>query len=404
MSDKLVDEELLKFALSDGMIDLNTIRQKFEMNEREKYLKRHNSKIWQGKDGKWYTYVPDFERDRRLIKRSDRKELEDEIIKSYKADENNPTVTELFYEWIDRKEKYQEIQRQTYDRYIRDFKRFYDDTTFANRRVRNIQEDDLEDFILNTIVGHKLSSKAYSNLRIITRGMFAYAKKRKYTELSAKIFFTEIEISKRMFKNRKKSDAENVFTQDEIDKLVEVLNRKDTLTNLGVLFAVYTGMRSGEIVALKWEDVHKEYIHVNRRQIMYDAPNGGLVYEIADSTKTDAGTRDVVVISELTAVIKKLRSINPFTQYVFEKDGNPIIAHSLLTNLYRACDEVGIPRRGMHSLRKTYGTRLINGGVDEAVIINQMGHTNINTTKSYYYYNDKNRGEILNMLEKALSV
>lgn len=404
MSDKSFDDTLLKFALSNGIIDMDDVRKKFEMNEREKYLKRHNSKIWQGKDGKWYTYVPDFEKDRRLIKRSDRKELEDEIIKSYKADENNPTLTELFYEWIDRKVKYQEIQRQTYDRYIRDFKRFYGDTAFSNRRVRNIEEDDLEDFILDTIVEKKLSSKAYSNMRIITRGMLSYAKKRKYTDLSAKVFFTEIEISKKIFKNKKKSDEENVFTQDEIDKLVGYLSQKDTLTNLGVLFAVYTGMRSGEIAALKWEDVHKEFIHVNRRQIVYDAPDGGLVYEIADSTKTDAGTRDVVVVNELKTVIKKLRGINPFTQYVFEKDGAPIIAHSMLTNLYRACDEVGIPRRGMHSLRKTYGTRLINAGVDEAVIINQMGHTNINTTKSYYYYNDKSRGEILNMVEKALSV
>lgn len=57
----------------------------------------------------------------------------------------------------------------------------------------------------------------------------------------------------------------------------------------------------------------------------------------------------------------------------------------------------------MHVLRKTFATRLINAGIDEAVIINQMGHTEIETTKQYYYYNDKSISQIAEKINNAIN-
>lgn len=80
--------------------------------------------------------------------------------------------------------------------------------------------------------------------------------------------------------------------------------------------------------------------------------------------------------------------MNPFTEYVFAKDGEAMKKCVLSSGLRRMCGKAGIPRRGMHVLRKRYATRLLNANVDEAVITNQMGHTDITTTKGYYC-NDK---------------
>ena len=71
--------------------------------------------------------------------------------------------------------------------------------------------------------------------------------------------------------------------------------------------------------------------------------------------------------------------------------------------LYRACEKVNIPKRSMHVLRKTYATRLINAGVDEAIIINQMGHSEFATTKSYYYYNDKLINQVAEKIQQAIN-
>ena len=58
----LTDKEMLKFAVENGMIDIDTIQKQIEMNERKKYLEMHKSKIWQSTDGKWYTFLPDLKK------------------------------------------------------------------------------------------------------------------------------------------------------------------------------------------------------------------------------------------------------------------------------------------------------------------------------------------------------
>lgn len=116
-----------------------------------------------------------------------------------------------------------------------------------------------------------------------------------------------------------------------------------------------------------------------------------------------AGVRKIVIVDRLKTIIKQLRLINPFTEYVFEKNNKPITKHVLDMCLYRACEKINIQKRGMHVLRKTYATRLINSNVDEAVIINQMGHTDISTTKNYYYYNDKTLDSIAYIIGRVIN-
>ena len=51
--------EILQFIIKSGMLDLHDVQDSMEAMKREELLKKHQYKIWQGKDGKWYTYLPD---------------------------------------------------------------------------------------------------------------------------------------------------------------------------------------------------------------------------------------------------------------------------------------------------------------------------------------------------------
>ena len=192
-------DELLKFALENGMINLGTIQEKMEMNERKKYLNMHPYSVWEGKDGKWYTYLPDDEKGRKLIKLATKKSIEDFIVKYYKQAEDEPNVKHVFYEWLEKKLKYGEIQKQTYDRYINDFEKYFIPKPIAVSKIRYVTENQIEDFIMETIVENNLTAKAWGKVRIIIRGMFAYAKKRKYTQLNITMFLSELDISKKVF-------------------------------------------------------------------------------------------------------------------------------------------------------------------------------------------------------------
>ena len=398
----LSDGELLKYALENGIIDRNTIQMQIEMDKRKEYLEMHNSKIWQSTDSKWYTYLPDLkkEKGKRLVKRKTKEEIEDIIVEYYKAHGIPQTIEKTFYEWLDKKVKFGEISQQTVNRYTVDFKKYFLD--FKNKDISLVTEDFLENFILDCIRNYNLKSKAWSNLRTILRGMFLFAKKKGYTNVSIVTFLSELDLSKKIFNHEKKADENVIYTQKEVDSIVSKISDYKNINDMAILFAIYTGMRVGEIVALKWQDINENYIHVNRTQIRYKDANGKIIHEIRDTPKTESSIRDVVIVDALRPVIKALKRRNPFTEYVFDKNGECIHIHSVCTRLYSLCDFFGFPRKGMHALRRYYATKLINAGVEEMIIISQMGHTDIKTTRNHYYKNNSEQEYIFDRISSAI--
>ena len=214
---------------------------------------------------------------------------------------------------------------------------------------------------------------------------------------------SELELSKKIFTRKEVGEFDEVFTEKELEKLIAYLKSKPNMNHLGILMAAYTGMRVGEIAGLKQEDIFDDYIYVHRTQIRYKDENGIEVYDVRDCPKTEAGVRKVVITDALAPIIKQLRIKSFGNEFLFYEKGKLKSIHCFTMALYAACDKVGIPRRSMHVLRKTYATRLINAGVDEAIIINLMGHTEIETTRNYYYYNDKLMPQIKERVNQAIN-
>ena len=189
------ENEYLQAAIASGMIDITTIQLQIEMAEREKYLENH--KIWQGKNRFWYTKL-DKDGKTVLIKKTKKEAIEKEIIQYEKEREKNPTVRDVFYEFINLKLRYKDISKPTYDRYTRDYEKYIKGKKIERMRFRLLTEEYLETFIRETIADNNLTAKAYSNLKTIIRGMLIYAKG-KYTTISAGSFFSDLQFSKNTF-------------------------------------------------------------------------------------------------------------------------------------------------------------------------------------------------------------
>ena len=65
--------DILQFIISNGIIDINDVRNSIEVMKRKELLEKHPYKIWEGKDGKWYTYLPAQGGGRALKKRKSKK-------------------------------------------------------------------------------------------------------------------------------------------------------------------------------------------------------------------------------------------------------------------------------------------------------------------------------------------
>lgn len=398
------DMEILNFAYENGMIDIGTIQHEIIMNERKRYIQSHKWKIWQGSNGKWYTYVPDSVSGKRLIKRSTRESLDDAIIDFYKRVDDEPYLKDIFYGWLNSKLEYGEILKQTYDRYETDYNRFFLDTDISKMKFSSISENVLEDYIKRTIRERKLTAKAWGNLRTIIQGMFKYAKKHGYTQISITQFMGDLDISNKVFTKRFFSDEESVFTDLEIQKITDYISGKEvSLINLGILLAFQTGLRAGELSALKYSDVQGNVLSVMRTEIRYKDPDtGAYIFDVRESTKGKDGSRKVILTDYALDIIRKIRKSNPFGEYLFMRNGTRIKEKAFTVKLYRICDNLNIQRRSLHKARKTYATKLINAGLDDKLIEKQMGHTDIRTTKGYYYYNNREFAEIKELLDLAI--
>ncbi len=90
----------MHYALENGMIDLAYVQEQIELNKRKELLEKHPYRIWEGKDGKWYTYFPDNDAKRVLRKRKTKQDLEKLVCNFWEKKAENPTIHEIFNMWI----------------------------------------------------------------------------------------------------------------------------------------------------------------------------------------------------------------------------------------------------------------------------------------------------------------
>ncbi len=114
------------------------------LNKRKELIEKHPYSIWKGKEGLWHTYLPDTEKKRIHKRSSTRQGIEDIVADYWKEQMENPTVKDIYEQWITGKLSREEI------------------------------------FILNIIHEKNLTAKGYSNLRTLIYGIFKLAKKKKY--------------------------------------------------------------------------------------------------------------------------------------------------------------------------------------------------------------------------------
>jgi len=391
------EKDFLQFLENSSIIDFTFIRQEYEKMNRQKILDQ--TKIWKATDGRWKAYV-DVAGKRRLIAKSNRVALEDEIIENYK----DPKIKfkDCFDCWVSEKLEYGEIQKQTYDRYTADYKRYIHGTELETKEIKQIDELYLENFIKTSIAEGHLTAKNWGNMRILLSGAMVYARKHGYTDMRMSLFLAELNLSSKIFERRVVLDEEQVFSREEETLIKKFVADNEDMLGLGVILAFETGLRVGEVAALRWSDYQGDTLIVQRTEIKYKDNHGEWIEEVRNFTKGRDGIRQVVLTDEAQRYMNKLYEYTGSRDgYVFLRDGKRIKAAWLSNKVDTLCRCAGVRFRSFHKMRKTYATKLENAGVSDIVKIKQLGHTEILTTKKHYFYSNEQVADIKAVLEKV---
>lgn len=389
-------------ALKCGTLPIDRIASDLEMAKRNKYLARHAERfnIWQGKtDGLYYTYLPDRTKKKgiRLVKRTRLDALEKTVIEYWKEQEKIVTVGEMITAWIDRRYELGYISDSTKTRYYKDYARYFKDIRDVDIAITSPAY--FAEFLEDSVSREHLKSKAFSNLKTILNGGLNTARKKGHINFGSAEVLAFTEIPRKMFASSHKEDEDDVFSEEETEKLIEYFTEHPDAKNLCLLLTVLTGCRIGEMTTAKHSDFSGNIFHVSRTQTRYADENGKYRYDIKDSPKTQAGFRSTVVPTDFSWVLEKLEKLNPESEYIFlDRTGKPFSSNIMNNRLKSVCKKIGIKPRSPHKLRKTYASILLDNGVNASTVIKLMGHTDIRTTEQYYYRNRRDESKIIDMI------
>ncbi|MBS5935196.1 MAG: tyrosine-type recombinase/integrase [Clostridiales bacterium] len=415
--------ELVKYALENGIINLSSIQNDIETKKKNQYLEKHTYRIWQGTNGKWYTYLPDEDKGRKLIKRTSEKDIQDVIVKFY--DETNDeamkekethkmTLKNLYYDWI----KYKSLHT-TSSSYIRrinsDWKTFYVHDEISDIPIRKLKKVLLDEWAHRLIKQHNMSKTKYYNMSVILRQALDYAKDCGYIDYN---YFNDVVVDPKMFRGKKKINSQKeVFLTDEEPIMKEYCKKKHennprNTTPLAILLMFELGCRVGELVALCKDDINGNYIHISRQEIAeYNLESGNYEYmgtKVVPYTKSDCGDRNVYLSREARRIVADIIDIN--NRYGFLENDYLILNRlgrtkgvTINRRLGEYCKASGISHKSTHKIRKTYISKMIDGNINIKTIMQQAGHVSAKTTYSNYCFDRNTESEIEYKIEEILS-
>ena len=154
-------------------------------------------------------------------------------------------------------------------------------------------------------------------------------------------------------------------------------------------FAINTGMRVGEIGALRYSDIYDNTIHVNRTITRTEAGS----YRVGADAKTAAGRRSIPMNEQIERIVEDQKELNAMlsggvssiNDCLFKAVEGGLLASSPIDReIKRICKAVGIMPFSMHAFRATFATRAIESGMNPKTLQEIMGHSNFNITMSLY--------------------
>jgi integrase len=357
-------------------------------------MSRRGDNIHRRKDGRWEArFIERYTEEGKACYKSIYARSYTEVkekVKSYQKQELKPkpvtskTVDEVCHEWLESISI--RIKQSTYALYYARITKHII-PYFKNINVSKINNDMVNRFIREKSEKGRLdnkgglSPKTINDLVSLLNQILLYAQKKVY--ISGYV--------PDLIKPKQEQKELTVLTKNEQKELIRYLQQDTDKIKLGVLISLYTGIRLGELCALKWSDI--------------DIPNGTLKIDktiqrikntdkyattktkvIIDKPKSSKSVRTVPIPSFLHEKLWKQRNRYWVNAYVLSGTYMYVEPRIYQKHFKRVLKEANIKEVNYHALRHTYATRAIESGIDVKTLSEILGHSNVKFTLERYVH------------------
>lgn len=255
---------------------------------------------------------------------------------------------------------------------------------FGNRKIEEITRDQVVGFVNGMQM--KFSPKTAALTLTVLKQVFFYAEEVRGFRV----------VNIRSIKVKQPKQPLRVLSQNEQDKMTNALLDDLTFANLGILIALYSGVRVGELCALKWGDISEAegFIHVEKTMMRIqshkafgetDTEGKKKTQIIITRPKSDCSIRDIPVPEEILPIIENMRQ-EPHCYLLTGKEDKyiePRTMENRFNALMKKCDITGAT---FHTCRHTFATRCIELGFDPRTLSEILGHSSVKITLDRYVH------------------
>ena len=246
----------------------------------------------------------------------------------------------------------------------------------TSSRIQKFCEDLLDH---GGISGEGLSPKTVADILSLMRSLLRYAQIQGYQPPSTG---KEIII-------RQTAPDTVIISRSAQEILCRYLYANISERNIGILLCLFTGMRVGEICALKWEDISFQeksiYVHKTMQRLQIPRSTSQKTHIIVTSPKSKCSIRTIPIPDNLVQLIQ--REFPNRQGYVLASPDEEYIEPRTMQNYFcyvqRQC---GLTPVNFHALRHTFATRCIELGFDVKSLSEILGHASVNITMNRYVH------------------
>lgn len=243
-----------------------------------------------------------------------------------------------------------------------------------------VTEEEVQAFALDKL-NHGLSQKSIKDMLIVLKMVVRFGEKQGW--------LNHVEWKVKFPANQPKATLP-ILTKTHQKKLMDYLKDNFTFPNLGILVCLSTGLRIGEVCALKWSDINMDtgLLHVNRTiERIYIVDSDKPHTEIVINTpKTKNSLREIPLSKELVRIFKSLMKVVNKDYYVLTNNTKPTEPRTYRNYFNKLLKQLDIPRLKFHGLRHSFATRCIESHCDYKTVSVLLGHADISTTLNLYVH------------------
>lgn len=236
--------------------------------------------------------------------------------------------------------------------------------------------------------GGSLSAKTVNDILIILGLAFDFAEE-EYNVTLPKVSLV-----------REEKKEARVLSIAEQNRLTDYLITDIDIFKFGVLLALHTGLRVGELCALQWEDVTDDYIVINKTLQRLKGSNGKTEIVIT-SPKSDSSRRIVPLPPFLLPYVQLFRK--PLGYVVSTRRSVHSEPRTVQHKFREITEGLGLEDVTFHTLRHTFATRCIEADFDVKTLSEILGHSDVKTTLNRYVHSSFELKQ-MNMAKLSLAV